>query len=367
MGARTFAWALAAGLALGGAARAQTAGEAAGPPSREPEAGWLFTLQTENEFFIIGPNEDRYYTQGLQLNVLTPSRRMPVADATHTLPFLDPAARYRGGLVWGQNIYTPEDLTLAEPDPRDRPYAGWLYLGGEVITYSTKQLDSLQLQVGLVGPSALGGWAQNNWHKHVNHIPEAQGWAHQLNDEVAFVLYGERRGRPIELWPNFRYEQKHETRHAERANGLSVDVTPDFNFALGTVQSSAGLGATLRVGWRLDSDFGPPRIRPAPMGSSFFGPDGGFSGYAYVGAEAKAVARDIFLDGNTFQDSVHVDKRHVVGELQAGAALRWGPARVTYAYVWRTEEFLGQNGFSEFASVTFSLAPGALLSRFGGR
>ncbi|WP_309090873.1 lipid A deacylase LpxR family protein [Phenylobacterium sp.] len=335
-------------------------GAAAGPAlgqDANDEDDWVATLQVENEFFIPGKNDDRYYTQGLQLNVLTPSRSSPIAGRARELPFLDPNASYRGGFVIGQNIYTPEDLTLPEPDPKDRPYAGWLYVGGEVMTYSEKRLDSLQLQVGVVGPQALGGWTQNNWHKHVNHIDEAQGWKHQLKNEVAFVLYGERRWRPIELWPRPRAGQDG---RGERTEGLSVDFTPAANVALGTVQVSGGLGGTLRVGTHLAEDYGAPRIRPAPSGSSFFGPSNEFAWYAYAGTEVKGVARDIFLDGNTFKDSRRVDKRPWVQEFQAGVVARIWRLRVTYANVWRTEEFLGQNGDSHFAAVTVGFSTGLL-------
>jgi len=340
--------ALATGLAAAAPARAQDANKA---------DDWVATLQMENEFFIPGPNDDRYYTQGLQLNVLTPSRSSPIAGRARRLPFMDPEARFRGGFVLGQSIYTPEDLTRVDPDPNDRPYAGWLYVGGEVMTYSEKQLDSLQLQVGMVGPSALGHFAQNTWHKRVNHIPEAKGWDYQLKDELAFVVYGERRWRPIELWPVFRAGQDG---RPERTEGISVDVTPAVNVAAGTVQVSAGLGATVRVGTHLAEDYGPPRIRPAPSGSSFFGPARDFAWYAYAGAETKGVARDIFLDGNTFRDSRRVERRPWVQEVQAGVVARIWRLRLTYSNVWRTEEFHGQNGRSRFAAVTVGYASGLL-------
>ncbi len=342
--------AMGAALAAAAPAAAQDAND---------ENDWVATLQMENEFFIPGRNDDRYYTQGLQLNVLTPSRSSPIAGRARNLPLLDPEALFRGGFVIGQNIYTPEDLTLANPDPTDRPYAGWLYMGGEVMTYSEKQLDSLQLQVGMVGPSALGRWAQNNWHKHVNRIPEAMGWDYQLKDELAFVAYGERRWRPVELWPSFRAGQDG---RPPRTEGLSLDFTPAVNLAAGTVQVSAGLGGTLRIGTHLDEDFGPPRIRPAPSGSSFFGPSRDFAWYAYAGTETRGVARDIFLDGNTFRDSRRVDRRPLVQEFQAGVVARVWRLRVTYANVWRTEEFRGQNGASRFGALTVGFST-ALLAR----
>jgi hypothetical protein len=332
--------------------RAQAAvSDAAGTQSTNTPAefdDWTLTLQIENEFLIPGRNDDRYYTQGIQLNLLTPSKNIPLKELLLGLgkpggaKFLDRTTNVRGSFVLGQNIYTPEDLTLLEPDPNDRPYAGWIYVGAEVLTYDDGDgkgpghLNALQLQVGTVGPRALGGWAQNNWHKHVNHIAEAQGWRHQLRNEVAFVLYGESRRR----WSLVSSDQ------------VGVDFIDNVNFALGTVQTSIGGGGMLRVGTRLDEDFGPPRIRPAPVGSSFFRKPDGLAWYVYAGADLKAVGRDIFLDGNTFRDSRRVDKRWVVSEMQAGAVLRYELVRLTYSHVWRSEEFLGQRGPSHFGALT---------------
>lgn len=331
-------------LVAAGAQAAEPAGAAATPA----EGDWVVTFQDENEFFVPFSKDDRYYTQGFQLNVLTPTGT-PFENLARQLPapwnpgrrFISGKADVRGGFVLGQNIYTPEDLTREEPDPRDRPYAGWLYVGAEVIAHTPKRLDSLQLQIGMVGPSALGGWTQNNWHKHVNHIDEAKGWRYQLKDEVAFVLYGQRRLAPRVLWAN-----------PDPDSTLAVDFAPSASFALGTVQTSASVSGMLRFGSQLESDLGPPRIRPAPLGSSYFGRTDRPLVYGYLGAELKAVGRDIFLDGNTFQDSRRVDKRPFVAEAQTGVVARWGRWRATYSLVWRSEEFLGQNGETHFGAAS---------------
>lgn len=65
----------------------------------------------------------------------------------------------------------------------------------------------------------------------------------------------------------------------------------------------------LRLGQRLPLDYGPPRIQPSLPGSGFFvPPQDRFGWYLFAGVEGRAVARNIFLDGNTFRDSRSVDK-----------------------------------------------------------
>jgi len=64
-------------------------------------------------------------------------------------------------------------------------------------------------------------------------------------------------------------------------------------------------------------------------GSSFVRAGQGRGGYVFAGVEGRAVARDIFLDGNTFQKSPSVDKEPLVGELAVGAALLFPGGRLS--------------------------------------
>src|SRR3546814_17784538 len=105
-------------------------------------------------------------------------------------------------------------------------------------------------------------------------------------------------------------------------NNLGVDVTPHLGAALGNVYTYGAGGLTLRFGEDLPDDYGPPRIRPALPGSDYFRPTDDFGWYFFAGAEGRIVARNIFLDGNTFKDSHSVDKRPLVADLQAGLADR---------------------------------------------
>jgi hypothetical protein len=320
--------------------------------------GTITTVQEENDLFVPGGHSDRYYTQGLQISILAPASSTPFASRARDLPFMDKTTRlYRAGVLLGQNIYTPQNLRLVTPDPNDRPYAGWLYAGGEVLSYSAKELNSLQLQVGVVGPMAGGEWVQNNWHRRINRIREAKGWNSQIKDEVAFALYGERTWRPkqINVLPG------------QGQGGLDMDFTPHAGFALGTVQVAAGGGAMLRIGTWLNDDFGPPRIHPGPSGSAYFGSSSRISAYAFAGFDGRVVAHDLFLDGNTFRHSARVDREALVGEFQAGAVARIGLMRLTYSYARRTKEFRTQRGDAEFGSLTIGISSADLLARSRNR
>ncbi len=233
----------------------------------------------------------------------------------------------RTSVSLGQNIYTPEDISETEPIKDDRPYAGWLYLGfGIAANQGSNRFDQLELNVGVVGPSSLAEDVQTTWHDWFG-LAEPEGWDNQLDDELGVVLF---------------YEQTRRLETKKWAFGLEWDFMHHFGGALGNVYTFGKAGFTCRLSPDLAVDFGPPRIRPSLPGSGFYARDDGFNWYLFAGVEARLVARNIFLDGSTFEDSQSVDKKPVTGDAQAGIVLQYEDWRFSYTQIWRAKEFDGQ-------------------------
>jgi hypothetical protein len=305
----------------------------------ETDPNGTFTFLIENDAFA---DRDFYYSSGVQLSWLSPSAPPEFVERGAVLGefMVDNVEQRRGGLSLGQMFYTPQNTDLIIPDPTDRPYAAWLYVAGSVVSYSQEQLNTIELQVGVVGPSALGEEVQDLVHDWLEDNP-ARGWDSQLEDEFGFNLIIERKWRAIPL--------------PEPGWDFGLDLTPHARLSLGNVATYVSAGATLRVGQNLASDFGAPLIRPSASGSAFFDKREGFGWYIFAGVEGRAVAQDIFLDGNTFVDSPpSVDKKPLVADFVAGAAVHLGSARITYAQVIRTKEFDGQDGNAKFGSLSVS-------------
>ena len=305
-------------------------------PPPDPQGTLTFT--TENDLF--GGGTDRYYSNGALLTWRSPSAELPrpLAWLDHQLAWLFGPGELRWGASLGQSIYTPEDKRRNIPDPRDRPYAGHLYGSVSLVRSTATTQTLLELQAGVVGPSALGEQVQNNYHRLIN-VKRLNGWDYQLRDEPALNATLERRWR-VGLG---------------RIGALETELIPSLTAAAGTVAIHAGGGGLLRIGQGLEADWGPARIRPALAGSSFFQPRQDFGWYAFVGVQARAVGRDIFLDGNSFRNGgPSVPRRWLVGEAQAGAAVYWRGTRISYTQVVRSEEFYGQRGTQTFGSVSVS-------------
>jgi len=313
------------------------------PTSAEERTGQpdAVTLQVENDLF--GSGSDRHYTQGMRFSWLPSPDKVPdwVRDGFLLIPGIDAKDRLTFVFAVGQNMYTPEDISRSSPDPADRPYAGWLYgtVGVAVEDAQRNLLHNAALDLGVVGPLSLAGPTQKMWHKLIG-SPRPHGWSHQLDNEPGIVLTYEARMR--------------QSLTAAVTEGIEVDVTPKAGVALGNIFTYGAAGASLRVGQNLDLDYGPPFIRPSLPGAGLVKRRDEWGWYLFAGIEGRAVARDIFLDGNTFSDSPSVDRKDFTGDLQFGAVATFNQFRVSFTQILRTEEFEGQNGGDHFGSIALT-------------
>jgi len=306
---------------------------------KETSKTGIFTFVLENDLFY---NTDKNYTNGISFIWVPPNKRTPnwalrIADL---LPWFPDHSDIGHGYAVGQTMYTPKDITVADPPLDDRPYAGWLY-GTIALTAETgRELDQLALTIGVVGPSSYAEETQKFIHE-ITGSPQPQGWDTQLNNELGIILSYQR------SWREFA---------TTTVADLELDLSPNFGGALGNVYTYLNTGLTLRYGKRLPLDYGPPRIQPSIQGSAFFIPAETFAWYVFVGIDGRLVARNLFLDGNTFADSRSVDKVPVVGDLQWGFVLTRGGARLTYTHVVRSNEFEGQDGNHQFGALSLSIS-----------
>jgi hypothetical protein len=296
------------------------------------------SIVLENDWFS---SKDQHYTNGLQA-AWTPAGKPVPAWAlrfVRLLPWFPAAGEVRHGYAFGQNIYTANDISLVDPPPEEPPYAGWLYGSIGMNVWTGRQSDLFALTLGVVGPASLAEPSQKFIHK-ITGSDKPRGWDTQLENEPGIVL---------------TYQRSWRGQATEAPGGLKLDLTPHVGAALGNVYTYANAGLTLRYGRRLPQDDGPLRIQPGAPGSGFYVAGDDFGWYVFAGLDGRAVARNIFLDGNTFRDSRSIDKEPFVGDLQLGFALTWRSARLSYAHVLRTREYTGQPRNEDFGALSLSM------------
>jgi lipid A 3-O-deacylase len=302
----------------------------------EDDKGILsFTL--ENDLF---DGADQGYTNGVRFAWLSSETNAPdwaKWSASHFLP-LAPEGKKRISIAFGQSMFTPSNIQTAAPLPNDRPYAGWLYGSVGIVSDTGKTLDNVVLTVGMVGPASLAEPTQKFVH-HVVNSHQPLGWDNQIKNEPGIELTYERKWRSLYAFSPF---------------GLGADLSPHAGVNIGNINTDASVGAIARLGFKLPDDYGPPRIRPSLPGSDYFIPTSELGGYLFAGVEGRGVARNIFLDGNTFADSLSVDKKPFIGSAQLGLAMTYGETRISYTQVWLTKEFYGQQDPEQFGVLTLS-------------
>lgn len=268
------------------------------------------SLLWDNDLFS-PRNTDAYYTNGFLYHHV--SDPVPQETGRHWkscpgLSFLaktaEPllirtgeASQYRHSWGFGQIIQTPSDLTLNPPDPDDQPYAGLLYGSCGFHVQEDGYAESMGLMLGVVGPLSLAERTQDIAHR-VTGSEYPQGWDHQLaNEPVLNLVYDRQR-----VMTDFSVD------------GHSIKIFNNFGFAFGNlmISTTAGVNALFAKNTRAAFSLRPNFLGRYPWLSQ--SQPLGF--YALGSVQGMAVGRNLFLDGNTFEDGPSVDKEYVVGSGQ---------------------------------------------------
>ena len=300
-----------------------------------------FNFALENDLF---DKTDKGYTNGTKISVIYNVNTE--VYSFFKIPFLyDSSKNHFTTISFGQDILTPEDTNATIPNPDDMPYSGWLYMGMTWQQADSKNADTLELQLGVVGPAALGEEVQNGIHR-LTDSTIAQGWDYQLKNEPGIVLSYEHRWRFVSdrFW-----------------GGLTAEAIPFAGAGLGNVLTYADGGTLVRFGWNVSQDFGKSVSHPGQVAGLPAFDKGAkrhsskFALYIFTAVDVGFIPRNIFLDGNTFKDSPSVSERdYLVGELTAGLGIDIDKVHVGFINTHKTKDFaLDERGF-DFGTILVS-------------
>jgi hypothetical protein len=331
----------------------------AGQEDLYPEPGFrAFSILFDNDFFYNPSNDDRNYTMGLtfqgsgrwvrNLQLDAPLRwvdRVLSLDDGHG-PVLGRATVH--DFRFGHTGFTPNDLTVSDPIPGDRPYASMLYVTvrrstGPTRIFATGRTEEkyrtalkTELTVGVLGlgiaenvQTRLHRWIRRNGGKS----PDPKGWPHQISDG------GE---------PTFKYKAVKQTLVSEGKHCfLHHDISTSLEGNLG-YYTSAGAGAVIRVGrlvspfWSFDSSPNDSYAQNLPRDQP--------EGYLFASVRATGWIYNAFLQGQ-FRDSPVTFRASEIERLVAdfsaggtvdGIPLGFAKMAITYAIAGRTPEFEGE-------------------------
>ena len=257
----------------------------------------------------------------------------------------DPLSSSAISVSFGQNIYTPYDIEREDLLEDDRPYAGISYFTFAMHQKRDQTMDTFEFLLGIVGPSSLAAKMQKFVHS-LYRGTQPQGWHHQLKNEIVFSMIFDKK------WRIFKFRE---------GKKIEYDLIGHAGVSLGTMMTAAASGWQFRFGSNLPQDFGTFLLRPGGESGALFvdqayhRTDTERSGvYGYIYLVGHAVFRNIFLDGNTFKASHHVDKYPFVGDVVLGLVVSHKRFKFSYAYVYRTKQFKTQSKPQIFGAINIS-------------
>lgn len=299
------------------------------------------SLSHEND--LIGGGTDENYTSGVRISYFNTHASVPpvIDDIAKLIPTFNLSSTTGTFFSFGQNLYTPKNIKINQLQKNDRPYAAWLYGSVGLATVTKNHIDEMEFTLGIIGPQALGKQTQTFIHKNISNSPIPQGWKNQLKLEPGAILSWRRR------WP---------ASYASNVGDYRIRIEPDISVSLGNIYTYAGSGAIITFSPynnRLQDT--PPRVRPAMPGTGFFDTnDNKFNWQIFAGINGRAMARNIFLDGNSFRDNHSVDKKTFVSDANAGITFGYDDYRISYTLNYRTREFDKQKNPSIFGAINLT-------------
>nr|WP_294871182.1 lipid A deacylase LpxR family protein [uncultured Pedobacter sp.] len=179
-----------------------------------------FGFKSDNDSYL-AQGSDRYYTNGLFINYRRAMDQSKLKNGLEKKIYEISA---------GQKMYNPISGYAPDPEKQDRPFAGYLYVGGALSWFhSNESVLKTSIEIGTTGPNSLAEDGQELLHNTVGFY-ELDGWQYQIRNEMAVNL-------------SAQY-----TKLLHRASNNAIDFSFDGYANVGTTFSGAGAGILFRAG-----------------------------------------------------------------------------------------------------------------------
>lgn len=315
-------------------------------PAEAAETAGAVTVTLENDVLT---GSDDAYTNGfgatwVSNDLVNYDEKSPVrrwGELWSFLPFVgDDGYTTYTSLTIGQEMHTPDDITLADPLLSDQPYAGVLYVDSVLYARSERWTHAWDLKLGVTGDASGAASTQREVHEAIG-ADEPMGWHTQLPDEPVI---------------NIGYTTAYLWKAGEVGESAQWRLVPVGNVGLGTYFTGVGVGMYGEIGWNLVDALGGTSLRDGLTAASTVGvaPVDRWSVSFFGGIGGHAVAHYLPLDGTVFHDSRSIDTRPFLGNATVGASLRRGRFVLSLSTTHSTKAFDGQEEGAEYANLSLS-------------
>lgn len=256
---------------------------------------------------------DYYYTNGFAFEVIAPWVK---ANPINSILISNPNRSIKQfGFTLVQDIYTPQERYDVEKQLEGgRPFAAYLLLGFIKKTVDPGREIKIisELQIGVLGPAALGEQTQNGIHDMLPTSSRINGWENQISNSLAIDYSSEFYKSLFRLnW---------------------FDFVGAVKGKLGIPFTQAEIGGAIRLGW----------FDLYPQGFEMFSKNV-WTAYFFAEVFGKAVGYNATLQGGLFSTSIYtLDKiNHFIGSYRLGINATYNLFTIEMALTYNTPEFPG--------------------------
>ena len=130
-------------------------------------------------------NTDYYYTNGFKFEVMGPWAKSNPINNILIPSFKNSQNRY--GFTLAQDMFTPkEKFDIEKQLDGDRPFAAYILLGFKKKSFSPEKKIAVisEVQIGILGPAALGEETQDAIHNLTGNSANLNGWENQISNSI---------------------------------------------------------------------------------------------------------------------------------------------------------------------------------------
>ncbi len=309
-------------------------------PQLQDHRQTTFVGYTENDDWPPDTGTDKNYTNALRVtleynfDMWRLEKRLPklfgwipkYVDCSTVAPEDNPALKCVSSSwhVVGQQFYTPDDISIPELIPDDRPYAGWLFLGGSWKASTSSTLVQTDVHIGVTGKASFSREVQTKWHKIVG-AQKPMGWDNQIGNRIGVVV-GHNRKWAFDGTYGSQKEKKW------------LEFVPIVGATAGNIMTDAYVGARLKVGFNVTRDWADTGLAPR-LGTPLLGDasdTGPFEIYLVVDGQGRALAYNAFIDAAPNHE---LDRRYLVADGGYGIGIRFKRFSLSYRIAFVTPEY----------------------------
>lgn len=292
----------------------------------------VFSQEYKNEFGFKSDNDaylwygqDRYYTNGLFIYFRRAVDQQNLRDGLEKVIYEVSA---------GQKMYNPISGHSPNPFRQDRPFAAHLFVESKKsFFYKKERLLKVGLNLGVVGPKALGKEVQSLLHNVVGFY-EVKGWDYQIENQLAVNATAQ-------------YATL-----LHRTSDNIADFTLDGNLNLGTTNNNANLGILFRAG-DLNQIFNSAQYQAAISNNSKTSKYNREEFYFYAKPQINYTAYDATVEGSLFNEKspVTFETRPFVFSQQVGFNYSTPRFSLDYSLIFLTKEIKSAARPHQYGSI----------------